>query len=66
MIEVPYLDLGKIHDEIREELDTAYHQVMDREWFIGGEEDKSLSVNSQIFVEQKHVWVVEMDWMRFA
>lgn len=40
MIEVPYLDLGKIHDEIREELDTAYHQVMDREWFIGGEEDK--------------------------
>ena len=34
MIEVPYLDLGKIHDEIREELDTAYHQVMDREWSV--------------------------------
>lgn len=40
MIGVPYLDLGKIHDEIRGELDAAYHQVMSREWFINGEADE--------------------------
>lgn len=37
MKEIPYLDLGKIHSEIQEELDEAYRQVMKREWFIGGE-----------------------------
>lgn len=40
MIRVPYLDLGKIHDEIRGELDAAYRQVMNREWFINGEADE--------------------------
>lgn len=40
MINVPYLDLGKIHDTIRGELDLAYHQVLDSEWFIGGKADE--------------------------
>lgn len=40
MTKVPYLDLRKIHSEIKEELDAAYSQVMEREWFIGGEADK--------------------------
>ncbi len=40
MTEVPYLDLGKIHSGIREALDAAYHQVMSREWFIGGKADE--------------------------
>ena len=35
-MEVPYLDLGKIHNEIQVELDEAYRQVMNRQWFIGG------------------------------
>lgn len=39
-MEVPYLDLGKIHNTIQKELDDAYHRVTDRQWFIGGEEDK--------------------------
>lgn len=40
MIEVPYLNLGKIHGEIQDELDAAYEQVTHRQWFIGGEADK--------------------------
>lgn len=40
MVEVPYLDLGKIHGEMQEELDMAYREVMQREWFIGGTADK--------------------------
>ena len=36
MHEIPYLNLRGIHDNIKEELDQAYREVMDREWFIGG------------------------------
>lgn len=39
-IQVPYLDLYKIHNEIRDELDNAYCRVMERQWYIGGEEDR--------------------------
>jgi dTDP-4-amino-4,6-dideoxygalactose transaminase len=37
-MEVPFADLRPMHDEIREELDDAYHRVMDNSWFIQGEE----------------------------
>lgn len=33
---IPYLDLGRIHGPIREELDRIYKEVMDRQWFIHG------------------------------
>ena len=39
MIKVPYLDLKRIHQPIMQELDEAYHQVMQQSWFIGGEAD---------------------------
>lgn len=37
---ITYLNLSRVHDEIRTELDEAYARVMDREWFIQGEECK--------------------------
>lgn len=40
-IRVPYSDFAKIHDPLRAELDMAWKRVMDREWFIGGEEDRA-------------------------
>lgn len=40
MIEIPYLDLGKMHNQIHKELDAAYRSVMERQWFIGGEADR--------------------------
>lgn len=40
MVQVPYLDLGKIHKPIQEQLDEAYRNVMERQWFIGGVADK--------------------------
>ncbi|MDE6845859.1 MAG: DegT/DnrJ/EryC1/StrS family aminotransferase [Lachnospiraceae bacterium] len=43
-MKVPYLDLGKIHSEIQEELDKAYRQVMNRQWFIGGSADKQFEI----------------------
>ena len=39
MHEIPYLNLGRIHENIKEELDQAYREVLDRQWFIGGEAD---------------------------
>lgn len=38
-LSVPYTDFAKMHDPLRAELDGAWKRVMDREWFIGGEED---------------------------
>jgi dTDP-4-amino-4,6-dideoxygalactose transaminase len=35
---VPFYDLGALHATIRAELDAAWHGVMDRGWFIQGEE----------------------------
>ena len=39
-MQIPYLDLGKIHRDIQKELDEAYQQVMNRQWFIGGKADE--------------------------
>ena len=39
--EVPYADYGKMHDPLRAELDAAWRRVMDREWFISGEDDRA-------------------------
>lgn len=39
-MEIPYLDLNKIHSSIQNRLDDAYRRVTDRQWFIDGEEDK--------------------------
>lgn len=36
-MDIPYLNLEKIHKPIRKELDEAYHAVTDNEWYIHGE-----------------------------
>lgn len=35
-MKIPYLDLKRIHEPIREKLDEIYQDVMEREWFIQG------------------------------
>lgn len=40
MVKVPYLDLGKIHNKIQKELDVAYQEVMENQWFIDGQANK--------------------------
>ena len=34
---IPYLDLSRIHKPIQEELEEAYHSVISNEWYIQGE-----------------------------
>jgi dTDP-4-amino-4,6-dideoxygalactose transaminase len=38
MTPIPFLDLSRFHQEIREPLDAAYRRVMDSGWFIMGPE----------------------------
>ena len=38
---VPYADFAKIHDPMRRELDAAWWRVINREWFIDGQEDSA-------------------------
>lgn len=38
MKQVPFLDLKALHLELKDELDVAYHRVMDSGWYILGEE----------------------------
>ncbi len=40
MMQIPYLNLETLHKPIQKELDVAYKDVMQRQWFIGGEADK--------------------------
>lgn len=40
-IEVPYTDFAKTHGPIRAALDAAWKRVTEREWYIGGEEDRA-------------------------
>lgn len=35
---VPFVDMRPMHDEIRKDLDAEYNRVMDNSWFIQGEE----------------------------
>lgn len=38
MIQVPFLDLGRLHAEIRQPLEAAFRRVLDSGWFILGPE----------------------------
>ena len=49
---ITYLNLARIHDEIRAELDAAYARVMDREWFIQGEECRRFEEEFDAYVQQ--------------
>ncbi len=40
MVQVPYLDLAATHKNLQKELDEAYRQVTDSQWFIGGNAGK--------------------------
>lgn len=40
MMQIPYLNLEALHKPIQKELDDAYKDVIERQWFIGGEADK--------------------------
>jgi len=51
---VPFLDLGRLHQSIREPLDAAYHRVVDSGWFIMGPELEAFESEFAQYCEAKH------------
>lgn len=51
---VPFLDLGRLHQSIREPLDAAYRRVMDSGWFIMGPELEAFEAEFAQYCEVKH------------
>jgi len=53
-MQVPFLDLGRLHRSIRAPLDAAYHRVMDSGWFIMGPELEAFEAEFAQYCEVKH------------
>ncbi len=53
-MQVPFLDLGRLHQSIREPLDAAYRRVMDSGWFIMGPELEAFEAEFAQYCEVKH------------
>ncbi|HQQ36319.1 MAG TPA: DegT/DnrJ/EryC1/StrS family aminotransferase [Rugosibacter sp.] len=53
-MQVPFLDLGRLHQSIRTQLDEAYRRVMDSGWFIMGPELEAFEAEFAQYCEVKH------------
>ena len=53
-MQAPFLDLGRLHQSIREPLDEAYRRVMDSGWFIMGPELEAFESEFSAYSEVKH------------
>lgn len=54
MTSVPFLDLGRLNQSIREPLDAAYRRVMDSGWYIMGPELTAFEAEFAQYCEVKH------------
>jgi dTDP-4-amino-4,6-dideoxygalactose transaminase len=51
---VPFLDLNAQYIELKDELDTAYHRVMDSGWYILGKEVEAFEAEFAEYCQVKH------------
>ena len=51
---VPFLDLKRLHEEIREPLEAAFKRVLDSGWFITGPEVEAFESEFATYSEVKH------------
>jgi dTDP-4-amino-4,6-dideoxygalactose transaminase len=54
MKQVPFLDLGRLHESIRDQLNAACRRVMDSGWFIMGPEMEAFEAEFARYCEAKH------------
>src|SRR6266550_6472037 len=54
MAEVPFLELGQTYLEIKDELDAAYHRVMNSGWYILGKEVEAFESEFAAYCGTKH------------
>lgn len=53
-MKVPFFDLKRLHEPIREPLDAAYRRVMDSGWFIMGPELEAFEAEFAAYCNVKH------------
>ena len=53
-MKVNFLDIGRLHQPIREQLDEAYKRVMDSGWFIMGPELAAFESEFAAYSNVKH------------
>src|SRR5215213_10124834 len=51
---VPFLDMKSPYRELKDELDTAYHRVMESGWYILGEEVEAFEQEFAAYCKVKH------------
>ncbi len=51
---IPFLDLKSATDELREELDAAYHRFMDSGWYVLGTEVEAFECEYAAYCEVEH------------
>jgi dTDP-4-amino-4,6-dideoxygalactose transaminase len=51
---IPFLDIGATYRELREEIDAAYHRVMDGGWFILGKEMEAFEAEFADYCGTRH------------
>lgn len=54
MMSIPFLDLGRLNQSLREPLDAAYRRVMDSGWYIMGPELTAFEAEFSRYCEVKH------------
>jgi dTDP-4-amino-4,6-dideoxygalactose transaminase len=54
MKSVPFLDLGRLHQEIRNPLDEAFRRVLDSGWFVMGPELEAFETEYAQYCEVRH------------
>ena len=53
-MKIPFLDMKSPYDEIKDELDAAYHRVMEGGWYILGREVEAFEKEYAEYCEVKH------------
>ncbi|WP_290139634.1 DegT/DnrJ/EryC1/StrS aminotransferase family protein [uncultured Dubosiella sp.] len=51
---ISFVSFEKMHDEIRNDLDQAYKEVMDSNWFIGGQFDKKFEADFASYIGDEY------------
>ena len=51
---IPFLDLRAAYLELKDELDEAYHRVMNSGWYILGEEVESFELEFALYCGVQH------------
>lgn len=54
MKQIPFLDLKALYLEIKDELDAAYHRVMESGWYILGQEVEAFEKEFAAYCDVKH------------